>query len=178
MSTERWLYMSRRSFITSRRRYFALILVLFLPIPTVVIRGLLHQNFRYEKIFEINTTSQISFCYIIISFAYYKVFKIIRHHQEQIKASEVSSQRFGQNAINLEKIRGHHDIYFIAVFSMFISFAVAVPVDSSTRSKAGMVTENVSIVLVLLSFSLSPVLHFWRMKDIRAGLRQLLAIHR
>ena len=25
---------------------------------------------------------------------------------------------------------------------MFISFAVAVPVDSSTRSKAGMVTEN------------------------------------
>ena len=173
------LYMSRRSFITSRRRYFALILVLFLPIPTDVIRGLLHQNFRFEKIFEINTTSQISFCYIIISFAYHKVFKIIRHHQEQIKASgEVSSQRFGQNAINLEKIRGHHDIYFIAFLSMFISFAVAVPVDSSTRSKAGMVTENVSIVLVLLSFSLSPVLYFWRMKDIRAGLRQLLAIHR
>ena len=105
MSTERWLYMSRRSFITSRRRYFALILVLFLPIPTVVIRGLLHQNFRFEKIFEIKTTSQISFCYIIISFAYYKVFKIIRHHQEQIKASEVSSQRFGQNAINLENYK-------------------------------------------------------------------------
>ena len=105
MSTERWLYMSRRSFITSRRRYFALILVLFLPIPTVVIRGLLHQNFRYEKIFEINTTSQISFCYIIISFAYYKVFKIIRHHQQQIKASEVSSQRFGQNAINHENYK-------------------------------------------------------------------------
>ena len=61
---------------------------------------------------------------------------------------------------------------------MFISLAVAVPVDSSTRSKAGMVTENVYIVLVLLSFSLSPVLYFWRMKDIRAGLRQLLAIHR
>ena len=99
------LYMSRRSFITSRRRYFALILVLFLPIPTDVIRGLLHQNFRFEKIFEINTTSQISFCYIIISFAYYKVLKIIRHHQQQIKASEVSSQRFGQNAINLEKYK-------------------------------------------------------------------------
>ena len=167
--------------ITSRRRYFALILVLFLPIPTVVIRSLLHQNFRYEKIFEINTTSQISFCYIIISFAYYKVFKIIRHHQQQIKASEVSSQRFGQNAINLEKYkRSVATMTFILLpsFSMFISFAVAVPVDSGTRSKAGMVTENVSIVLVLLSFSLSPVLHFWRMKDIRAGLRQLLAIHR
>ena len=37
MSIERWLYMSRRSFITSRRRYFALIVVLFLPVPTVVI---------------------------------------------------------------------------------------------------------------------------------------------
>ena len=45
MSIERWLFMSRSSFITSRRRYFTLILMLFLPIPNVVIRVLIHQNF-------------------------------------------------------------------------------------------------------------------------------------
>ena len=97
--------MSRGSFITSRRRYFILILILFLPIPNVVIRVLIHQNFRYENIYEITMVSEISFCYIIILFAYYKVYKIIRHHQQQIKASEVSTQRFGQNAINMENTK-------------------------------------------------------------------------
>ena len=108
MSIERWLYMSRSSFITSRRRYFILILMLFLPIPNVVIRVLIHQNFRYENIYKITM------------------------------------------------------IYILLLFSVcFIPFTVAVPVDFITRSKAGMVTEKVSVVLVFLSSSLSPVLYFW-----------------
>ena len=108
MSIERWLYMSRSSFTTSRRRYFILILILFLPIPNVVIRVLIHQNFRYENIYKITM------------------------------------------------------IYILLLFSVcFIPFTVAVPVDFITRSKAGMVTEKVSVVLVFLSSSLSPVLYFW-----------------
>ena len=181
MSIERWLFMSRSSFITSHRRYFTLILMLFLPIPNVVIRVLIHQNFRFEKIYEITMISEISFFYVIILFAYYKVYKIIRHHQQQIKASEVSTQRFGQNAINLEKYKRSVAtmIYILLLFSVcFIPFTVAVPVDFITRSKAGMVTEKVSVVLVFLSSSLSPVLYSWRMRDIRAGLKQLLTIHR
>ena len=89
MSIERWLYMSRRSFITSRRRYFTIILVLFLPTPTVVIRVLMQHSFHYEKVFKITTISQISFGYIIISVAYYRVFKIIRNHQQQIKPAKL-----------------------------------------------------------------------------------------
>ena len=181
MSIERWLYMSRSSFITSRRRYFTLILMLFLPIPNVVIRVLIHQNFRYENIYEITMISEISFCCIIMLFAYYKVYKIIRHHQQQIKASEVSTQRFGQKAINLEKYKRSVAtmIYILLLFSVcFIPFTVAVPVDFITRSKAGMVIEKASIVLVFLSSSLSPVLYFWRMREIRASLKQLLTIHR
>ena len=181
MSIERWLYMSRGSFITSRRRYFALILMLFLPILNVIIRVLLHQNFRFKKIYDITMVSEISFFYVIILFAYYKVYKIIRHHQQQIKASEVSTQRFGQNAINLKKLKRSVAtmIYILLLFSVcFIPFTVAVPVDFITRSKAGMVTEKVSVVLVFLSSSLSPVLYSWRMRDIRAGLKQLLTIHR
>ena len=181
MSIERWLYMSRGSFITSRRRYVALILMLFLPILNVIIRVLLHQNFRFKKIYDITMVSEISFFYVIILFAYYKVYKIIRHHQQQIKASEVSTQRFGQNAINLEKYKRSVAtmIYILLLFSLcFIPFTVAVPVDFITRSKAGMVTEKVSVALVFLSSSLSPVLYFWRMRDIRASLKQLLTIHR
>ena len=181
MSIERWLYMSRRSFITSRRRYFTIILVLFLPIPNVVIRILMQHSFHYEKVFKITTISQISFGYIIISVAYYRVFKIIRNHQQQIKASEASSQRFGQNAINLKKYKRSVAtmIYILLLFSLcFIPLTVAVPVAYSTRSKAGMVAESVSTVLLFLSSSLSPVLYLWRMREIRNGLKQLLTIHR
>ena len=181
MSIERWLYMSRRSFITSRRRYFALIVVLFLPVPTVVILVLIHQNFRYRKIYEVIIITQFSFCYTIVLFAYYKVYKIIRRHEQQIKASEVSAQRFGQNAINLVKYKRSVAtmMYILLLFSLcFTPFAVAAPVDSSTHSKAGMVAGSMSVVLVLLSSSLSPVLYFWRMRDIRNSLKQLLTIHR
>ena len=181
MSIERWLYMSRRSFITSRRRYFALIVLLFLPVPTVVILVLIHQNFRYRKIYEVIIITQFSFCYTIVLFAYYKVYKIIRRHEQQIKASEVSAQRFGQNAINVVKYKRSVAtmMYILLLFSLcFTPFAVAAPVDSSTHSKAGMVAGSVSVVLVLLSSSLSPVLHFWRMRDIRNSLKQLLTIHR
>ena len=125
--------------------------------------------------------SEISFCCIIMLFAYYKVYKIIRHHQQQIKASEVSTQRFGQNAINLKKLKRSVAtmIYILLLFSVcFIPFTVAVPVDFITRSKAGMVIEKASIVLVFLSSSLSPVLYFWRLREIRASLKQLLTIHR
>ena len=70
-------------------------------------------------------------------------------------------------------------IYILLLFSVcFIPFTVALPFDFITRSKAGMVTEKVSVALVLLSSSLSLVLYFWRMRDIRAGLKQLLTIHR
>ena len=144
-------------------------------------RVLIHQNFRYENIYEITMVSEISFCYIIILFAYYKVYKIIRHHQQQIKASEVSTQRFGQNAINMEKYKRSVAtmIYILLLFSVcFIPFTVALPFDFITRSKAGMVTEKVSVALVFLSSSLSPVLYFWRMREIRASLKQLLTIHR
>ena len=136
MSIERWLYMSRRSFITSRRRYFALIVVLFLPVPTVVILVLIHQNFRYRKIYEVIIITQFSFCYTIVLFAYYKVYKIIRRHEQQIKASEVSAQRFGQNAMNLVKYKRSVAtmMYILLLFSLcFSPFAVAAPVDSSTH---------------------------------------------
>ena len=125
--------------------------------------------------------SEISFCCIIMLFAYYKVYKIIRHHQQQIKASEVSTQRFGQNAINMEKYKRSVAtmIYILLLFSVcFIPFTVAAPVDFITHSKAGMVIERASTVLVFLSSSLSPVFYFWRMREIRASLKQLLTIHR
>ncbi len=38
-------------------------------------------------------------CYLITSFAYFKVYRIIRHHQQQVQASE-TSQNFGQPAID------------------------------------------------------------------------------
>ena len=74
MSIERWL-ISRRSFITSRRRYFALIVALFLPVPTVVILVLIHQNFRYRKIYEVIIITQFSFA---IQSYYLLITKFIR----------------------------------------------------------------------------------------------------
>ncbi|KAL9958808.1 hypothetical protein ACROYT_G035871 [Oculina patagonica] len=47
ISIERWLHMSRRSLVTSRRGYYVVIIVLLIPIPAVVFRFLAYERHIY-----------------------------------------------------------------------------------------------------------------------------------
>lgn len=86
MSIERWLHMSRRTLVTTRRVCIAIIVLLPIPIPLVV------YQVRYQYNIAVNITSMLSllFCLTVTSVAYFKVFRIIREHQQQIHASEMS----------------------------------------------------------------------------------------
>ena len=44
------------------------------------------------------------FCIIATSIAYFKVFRVIRHHQQLVNANE-SEQNFGQSVIGLAKYK-------------------------------------------------------------------------
>ena len=178
MSIERWLYMARRSFITPRRRYFTVIVLLLIPIPTVVIRVLAnYKDPAYAFIYTITTITQMSCCYVITSISYFKVYRIIRHHQHQIQVSERSAQNFGQTAINLAKYKKSvaNMLYILLLFTLcFLPYTVTVPVQYSIDTKLGYIAERVAVVLLFLSSSLNPGLYLWRMRDIRNGLKQLL----
>ena len=177
MSIERWLHMSRRSSTTSHRRYYAAMVILLSPIPSLVvyILTLRELSFRYTlcKI----TIAEFSFCYLIISFAYFKVYQIIRRHQLQTQAT-VISQNFDQPVIDLAKYKKSVAtmLYIFLLLSMcFLPFFVSSVLSLLITGEVKQSSIDLAMVLVFLSSSLNPGLYLWRMRDIRRGLKQLLA---
>ena len=170
MSIERWLHMSRRTLITARRAYFTVIILPLIPIPTVA--SYLYQLTRVVNILII--TFLLS-CYLTTSFACFKVYRIIRGHQQQVQANE-TSHSFGQPAIDLAKYKKSVAslLYILLLFSFcFLPFIVYTSFLLSQRiSSQIFLIGEVSLVLLFLSSALNPGLYIWRMNDIRNGVRQ------
>ena len=177
ISIERWLHMSRRSLVTAHRGYFTTATVLVLPIPLVALR--LFSNIKYETYSaEVYTTilALMLVCFITTSFAYFKVYQIIRHHQQQIQEHD-TSRNFGQPAIDLAKYKKSvvSILYILLLFSVcFLPFLVSSGMFLSLGESLELgVAFSVSMLFLFLSSALNPGLYLWRMKDIRNGVKQL-----
>ncbi len=175
MPIERWLHLSRRSLVTSRRGCFTVIILLLIPTPTVAYRVVANVDETQARNIYIMTISQMLVCYLCTSFSYLKVYRIIRHHQQQVQASE-TSKNFGRQAIDLAKYKKSMAsiLYIVVLFSFcVIPFIVScwvfinVPITFKT-----VVAMRVSLALLFSLSSLNPGLYVWRMKDIRDGVKQ------
>ena len=177
LSLERWLHMYRRSLVTAHRGYFTVATVLILPIPLVVVRlfgDVKPETYRSGGYTTILTLMLFSF--FITSFAYFKVYQIIRHHQNRVQEHE-TSQNFGQPAIDLTKYKKSvvSILYILLLFSvcflpMVMSTGILIFLGESPELG---VAINVSMVLLFLSSALNPGLYLWRMNDIRNAVKQL-----
>ena len=114
MSIERWLHMSRRSLVTVRRTCIAIGVLLLLPIPFAVCRVL---NNPFNIAVNVANSLSLIFCLFITSVAYFKVFQIIRAHQQQIHLSELS-QNAAQPAMHMAKYKKSVStiLYILAIF--------------------------------------------------------------
>ena len=169
--------MSRRSLITVRRVYIIETTFALLLIPYMALRRLPGMT----EYFDVPITSIIEgvmafFCFAISSLAYFKVFRIIHHHQQQVHAN---TNPAGQNVINLEKYRKsvHTILWILALFLLCYSpFAL-----STTFMKALDISYETSLTVLhlattflFLSSSLNPFLYIWRLKDIRNEAKQVV----
>ena len=172
LSIERWLQMSRRSLVTTRRAWVAVAVLLPLPLPLVVYR-VLH---LYNVSVIIATISMTLFCLLITSVAYFKVLRIIRHHQQQIKAKQRPNN--AQTAINFAKYKKFVKsiLFILAVFySCYLPFTVAVGLMVVLKyNRWAILLFTASVALVFLSSSLNPLLYLWRMRDIRNEVARLV----
>ncbi len=177
MSVERWLHMSRRSSLTSSRKCLTVGTLLLIPFSLVVFRILNDIDGTYVR--ELNTLIliMILLCFFALSTAYFKVFRIIRHHQLQVQANE-PSQNFGQPAINLAKYKKSvvSIIYILVLFCFCVlPFLISIGVYLSLGNNSAIaVSYNVSLMLLFLSSSLNPCLYLWRMDDIRNAVKNLV----
>ena len=177
MSVERWLHMSRRSLVTSRRGCFTVIILLLLPVPLVVTRSLHIINETKGSDLDSTIIALMLFCYLVTAFAYFKVYRIIRHHQQQVQSNE-TSQNFGHQAIDLAKYKKSvaSMLYIILLFSIcFLPYTVSSGVYIFVGYSLELyVINTISLLLLFLSSLLNPCLYFWRMNDIRNGVKQLV----
>ena len=176
MSIERWLHMTHRSLLTSRRGYLTAVISLLVPIPLVTLQAL---NLITKKM-ELETNAAMGAyalsCYFATSVAYFKVFRIIRQHQQQIHGNQ-SRQNFGRPAIDLAKYKKSifSILYILALFSLCIlPFIVSLFLLVLLGEDSGMwAPYHVSLVFLFSASCLNAGLYIWRMKDVRDGVKKL-----
>ena len=173
-----WFYKIKRE-VSEHSRFFSLIsdnaamVILLSPIPSLVVYILTLRELAFQYTLCKITIVKFSFCYLIISFAYFKVYQIIRRHQLQTQAS-VISQNFDQPAIDLAKYKKSVAtmLYIFLLLSMcFLPFFVSSVLSLLITGEVKESSIDLSMVLVFLSSSLNPGLYLWRMRDIRRGLK-------
>ena len=176
MSIERWLHMTRRSLVTSPRGCLIATVSLVVPIPFTVLLAIcfFNESFKLEAGTAIGV--YLLSCYLATTVAYFKVFRIIRQHQQQIRENQ-SCQSVGQPAIELAKYKKSLlSILYILVLFSFSFLPVAVMLFLLVKLNKSVETwepYHVSLVFLFLSSSLNPGLYIWRMKDIRDGVKSL-----
>lgn len=170
--------MTRRSLVTVRRVVIITAVMLLLPIPLAVYRVLSFTTGTQILTLDIYFVSIFLWCILVTSVAYFKVFRIIRRHQQQIQGNELS-HNFGQSSINFSKYKKSVYtilfiliVFYIGYLPMFITLTVNV--SSKKRSTLNTQILNVTIVLTFLSSSLNPLLYVWRMKDVRNEVTHLV----
>ena len=177
MSIERWLQMTRRSLVTVRKTCLVVAALFLVAIPVTVFRVLYASKGTHRLISNISIISMSLVCLGMTSAFYFKVFRIIRRHQQQIQTNQ-STQNFGQPAINFVKYKRSvfSILYILALFYLSflpicISVALIQVLNNPELTKAFF---DVAMVFVFLSSSLNPLLYLWRMRDIRNEVAHLV----
>ena len=89
-AAERWLCMSRRSLLTVRRVIILYIIIVSLITAFVTVRVF---SFRYlskdiDNLLNGAFLTAAAICILVMAVSYYKVFRIIRHHQKGVQANQ------------------------------------------------------------------------------------------
>ena len=172
IAVERWLHMSRRSLLTVRRIVIIYSVSAFLLIPLVACRiyAYYYPSLALNVIVAIYYLAGL-FCIALTAFAYFKVFRIIRHHQNQVRANE--------NAIDMEKYK--KSIFtivcivsiFIVSFMPYICCILVIHLVSDYGMSIRVIAQVCGAV-VLSPSSLNPLLYICRIKEIRDSVQSII----
>ena len=158
ISVERWLHMTRRSLFSVRRTFIIVAGVTVISITLALYAGqTLIVTFLY-----------LMFFITITSVAYFKVFRIIRRHQQIIEANEsIDFTKYKKSVFTIIYILF---VFYIGYLPMAISLlAYLVLNDREVKRQI----SSLTMMLLFWSSSLNPFLYLWRTKDIRDEVKQL-----
>lgn len=114
--------------------------------------------------------------FAIFTLAYFRVFRIIRHHQQQVHSSANTD---GQSVIHFEKYKRsvHSILWIVALFVLSYSPYLL----STVLVKALNVSYETSLIVLhlgttsmLMSSTLNPFLYVWRLRDVRQEAKKVI----
>lgn len=174
---ERWLHMSRRSLVTVRRIIILSITgaLLLIIMETGCIYVWYYRNNYWNELY-----TKIEYLYASVSalhvgatsFAYFKVFQIIRYHQGRVQTNEsnFNMRKYKRSIFNI--------LYILAIFILgyvpFLCCTIAFHVLPEYRKVYGDLAINVSAALLFSTSVLNPLLYYWRIQDVREGVRGII----
>ncbi len=173
IAVERWLHMSRRSLLTVRR--VVIIYITFVVFLIVLYACRLYSSYYIEKLFSVITVIFLlaaALCVVLHVFAYFKVFQIIREHQNQVQTN--------QNAIDLKKYKKSlfAILYILAIFLFsYVPFVCCFLVGfimEKFGNESFSAAMNACVALVFSSSFVNPLLYYWRIKEIRDSAKSIV----
>ena len=172
IAVERWLHMSRRSLLTVRRvvTIYIVFVVMLIPIVACRVYTWYYPNSALNVIVAIFFLAVV-LCIVLTAFAYFKVFQIIRRHQNQVQLN--------QNAIDMEKYKKSifTILYIVAIVTVSYMPYICCILAIHLVSDYGMsirVIAHVCGAVVLSSSSLNPLLYICRIKEIRESVQSIV----
>lgn len=122
IAIERWLYMTRPSWVTLSRVSKLFVAFLFVPTPLIVFRSLQMLSGSFCNVVNLVIICMLIFCFITTTITYLQVLLIIRRHQQQIQAN-LTSQSNTRQPFKLGKVQEicvHYFLYLAPVlFKLF-----------------------------------------------------------
>ena len=173
IAVERWLHMTRRSFLTVYRVIFLYITFAVILFLFVVVR-----MYSFYNLNEFINTLLILYyaagglCVAVTAFAYFKVFQIIRRHQNQVQTNQraMDMEKYNKSIFTILYIL----IIFIFSYVPYLCSALIIYISGSILSVPFMAAAlNVDSAVVFSSSFINPLLYYWRIKDIRDSVKSM-----
>ena len=175
IAVERWLHMSRRSLLTVRR-----VVVIYIALASLLIFVAAGRTYtrHYDRhkafgVIQVCYSLMGCLCLMIMAFSYFKVFQIIRHHQNQVQTNE--------SAIDMEKYKRSifTILYILAVFVLtYVPFICAILVSQAFSSNNNGISCYAPLractAVVFSSSFFNPLLYYWRIKEIRDSVKSIV----
>jgi len=171
MSVDRYLaiylHLRYEQVVTEKRtRKFILCLWLISSLPLVIM--------AFDAVSSyLVVTLIIAVCLAIISFAWIKIYHVVKHHQTQIQdqmavvSQSFNMARFRNSAINTMFV-------LVIVLLCYTPLLVSNICLTANVIPFNVVLLEICYVFVLLNSTLNPFVYFWRQRDLRAQAKQLL----
>ena len=172
MAVERRLHMSRRSLLTVRQ-----VVILYICFAVSLIFAVFARMYYFYRPYEAFNVFMVIFLsaaplgVFVAAFAYFKVFQIIRRHQNQVQSNEsaIDMKNYKKSIVTILDI--------IAVFLLsYVPYLCCILVAYILQEYGTSIFAafNFCAAVVFSSSFFNPLLYYWSIKEIRDSVRSII----